>query len=133
MDRGGRSPRRFWRILKFIGIAVAVILSVFGTATWVVFENKNAWLLIEIQSYLTESQSGQLKITSMDLKLFRNFPNVTIALGGIDYYEHRDSLRTPEEKPILHVDQAFVAFEFLPLIKEELRVSKISLSKGQLD
>src|SRR6187402_1749775 len=107
MDKGERSSSRFLRILKFIGIAVAIVLSIFGVATWTVFENKNEWLLDEIQLYLTQSQSGQLKITSIDLKLFRNFPNVTIALGGIDYYEHHDSVRTPEEKPILHADQAF--------------------------
>jgi|GEM_PF-923758 len=133
MNKALHPPKRFWRILKFIGIGVAIILSVFGTASWIVFDNKNEWLLIQLQSYLMESQSGQLKITSIDLKLFRNFPDVTVALGGVDYYEHRDSVRTPEEKPILHVDQAFVAFEFLPLINDELKVSEITLSKGQLN
>ncbi|HZX75337.1 MAG TPA: hypothetical protein VFE57_13000, partial [Cyclobacteriaceae bacterium] len=133
MDKGGRFSTRFWRFLKFIGIAVAIVLSLFGTVTWVVFQNKNGWLLDEIQSYLSASQSGQLKVSSIDLKLFRNFPNVTIALGGVDYYEHRDSLRAPEERPILHVEQAFIAFEFLPLLHEEIKISEINLSKGQLN
>ena len=76
---------------------------------------------------MNESQSGQLEIMSIDLKLFRNFPNVTLVLDGVNYYEYRDSVRAPGEKPILHADQLFIAVELLPPMKEALNVSVINL------
>src|SRR5580765_2714420 len=109
MRTAGFFKTKVWRILKWFGITMAVVFLLFGIASWIVFKNKNAWLLEEIQLYVDESQSGQLEIKSIDLKLFRNFPQMTLELDGVNYYEHRDSLRTPEEKPILHADQLFVA------------------------
>jgi AsmA protein len=112
---------------------MAIVFLLFGVASWIVFKNKNVWLLAEIQRYVDESQSGQLEIESIDLKLFKNFPHVTLELGGVNYYEHRDSLRTPGEKPILHADQLFVAVELFPMMKEELSISELSLSKAQFN
>jgi hypothetical protein len=122
-----------WRILKILGITIAVILFLFGIFTWIVFEKKNDWLAMQIQSYMDQSQSGQLEIASIELKLFRNFPNITIELAGINYYEHRDSIRTQNEKPILHAEKLFVAVELIPLFKNELKVSEVSLSNAQLN
>ena len=122
-----------FRILKILGLIVAALFLLFGIVTWIVFEKKNDWLLSKIQSYMNESQSGQLEIAAIDLKLFRNFPNVTIELDGINYYEHRDSLRVPNENPILHADKIFVAFELIPLFDNELKVVVINLAKAQLN
>ncbi len=133
MSATGFFQTTLWRILKWFGIALAILLLIFSIVSWIVVEKKNTWLLNEIQSYVNESQSGQLEIRSIDLKLFRNFPNVTLVLDGVNYYEHRDSLRTPAEKPILHADQLFVAVELLPLMKEALHVSVISISNAQLN
>lgn len=124
---------KWWRVLKWLGIAMAIVLLLFGIVSWVVFKNKNAWLLNEIQLQVNESQSGKLEISAIDLKIFRNFPHVTIELAGVNYYEHKDSLRTPAEKPILHAEQLFVAVELLSLIKDELTISKVGLSQAQLN
>lgn len=129
-----KSPRAILKqVLKYAGITVSVILLLFGIVSWVVVKNKNDWLLRQIQSVMNESQSGQLEIATTNLKLFRSFPDVTIVLGGINYYEHRDSMRLPGEKPILHADQLFVAIELLPLINDELKISEVSLSHAQLN
>ncbi len=134
MNIKNRTSHIFIRILKIIGIVVASIFFLFGVLTWIVFEKKNEWLEKQIQSYLKESQSGELKIRSIDFKLFRNFPNVTIELNEVDYYEHQDSLRQQSEKPILHANKLYVAFELMPLLKnEELKISIISLSNARLN
>lgn len=119
------------RILKIFGMVAAVILILFGIATWIIFEKKNDWVLNQIQTYMNESHSGQLEIGAIDFKLFRNFPDITLSFDSINYYEHRDSLRLPEEKPILQVDQLLVAMDLLPLLKDELTITEISLSDGQ--
>lgn len=99
---------------------------------WIVFEKRNVWLLNELQSHVNRSQSGQLKIESIHLKLFRYFPDVTIQLNGITYYEHPDTLRKPEEKPILQAKRLFVAVDLLSLLRDELNISRIRLSDADV-
>src|SRR6478609_2516755 len=122
-----------FRILKIFGIVFLVIFVLFGTVSWIVFKKKNDWLLEQIQSYVNESQSGELKIASVDLKLFRSFPHVSIALDSINYYQHRDSLRPPDEQPILRAKQLFIAIKLLPLMKDELIISEISLANAEVN
>jgi uncharacterized protein involved in outer membrane biogenesis len=126
-------PTILKRILKYLGIALAVIFLLISIVSWIVIEKKNDWLLGEIQYYMNESQSGHLKIASTNFKIFRNFPDVTIELDSIQYYEHHDTLRTSDEKPILYAEKLFVAIELLPLIKDELKISDISLSNAKLN
>jgi hypothetical protein len=132
MTQRSRFPRIFFKALKIMGIVAVIVLLLFAVASWIVFEKKNDWLLSQVQAYMLASQSGQLYVASVDLKLFRSFPDITLVMKGISYYEHRDSLRTPQEKPILHAEQLFVAVELLPLMNEELNVTEISISKGDI-
>jgi hypothetical protein len=120
-------------VLKYFGIATAAILIFFGIVSWVVVKKKNDWLLEQIQSVMQESQSGQLEISSTNFKIFRNFPDVTIELRDLNYYEHRDTLRLPGEKPIVQAEQLFVAIELVPLINDEVKISEISLSNAQVN
>ncbi|HEY3405493.1 MAG TPA: AsmA-like C-terminal region-containing protein [Ohtaekwangia sp.] len=128
-----RFRKIFWRVVKISGIIAAAILFLFTVISWIVFENKNTWFLEQFQSYLDEEQSGQLEIESVNLKLLKNFPDVTLELKGIKYFEHRDSLRTPGEQPILYAEHLFVAVELLPLMNDEVRVSDINLSRAKIN
>src|SRR5688572_12776674 len=125
-------PSFLWSVLKYFGVAVAIIFLLISIASWIIIEKKNDWLLNEIQLYMNESQSGHLQIASTNFKIFRNFPDITIELDSILYYEHHDSLRTPEEKPILNAAKFFVAIKLLPLINDELEISEINISNAQL-
>lgn len=133
MAKPGHTSHILLRILKVFGILLAIIFFLFGIVSWVVTEKKNDWLLSQIQSFMDESQSGDLQIEALHFKLFRNFPDVTIELAGVTYYEHPDSLRSPQEKPILQAEHLFIAIELLPLINDELRISEVSVSNAQLN
>ena len=78
-----KSKFRLLRILKVIGITLAGLSFLFVIVVWVILKEKDEWLLNQIQTYVNESQSGQLKIVSIDFKLFRSFPDVSMnCLGG---------------------------------------------------
>lgn len=104
-----------------------------GAALWVFMSNKNEWLLQQIQSTLESSQSGELIIRSLDFKLLKNFPDITLSLDSVTYYEHRDSLRSPQEKPILQAANFYVALELLPLLREELQITELSIKGASLN
>lgn len=131
---------KFWsvpftlkRILKFFGIAFAILFLTISIVSWIIVKKKNDWLLSQIQSYMDESQSGHLQIEALNFKLFKNFPDVTLELAGVTYYEHPDSLRSVEEKPILQAEYLFIAIELVPLMNDELKISDVSVSTAQLN
>lgn len=123
-----------WRLwLKFIGITVAAVLLLFTVTSWIVFRQRNALILEQLQAALTKSQSGQLFIGAIDLRFFRSFPDITIELDSIYYYEHHDSMRTEQEQPILQADRIFLALELWPLFNNQVAVSEVSVSGGTLN
>ena len=121
-----------WRIFKYLLIGSVGFFLAFVITVWIIFEKRNDWLLQEIRSYVNESQSGQLEIESMNLSLFRSFPGVTLAFNGINFYQHHDSIRTVDEKPILKAEQFYIHLRLIPLLQEEVRISDVSLSKATL-
>lgn len=123
---------RFWRIITYLSLGFAALFLVFILTIWIVFEKKNDWLLSEIQNYLNESQSGKLEVQSMELSLIRSFPGVTIVLNGIEFYQHHDSLRTVDEKPILKAEQFYIHLRLIPLLREEVKISDVILSNAML-
>ncbi len=126
-------PPRLLRVLKIVGIIGVIVFIVISAISWVVVKKKNDWLLNQIQSYMVESQSGHLEIGSVNFRIFRDFPDVTVELDSVRYYEHHDTLRIPGEKPILNAAQLFVAIDLLSLINDELKVFEISLSDARLN
>jgi uncharacterized protein involved in outer membrane biogenesis len=125
--------RFFLRFLKISGIVIGSLLMLFIIFTWIVYKKKNEWLLGEIQNYVNKSQSGELKIESTDLKLLINFPNITIQLNGINYYETRDSARLKEEKPVIHADHLFIACELMPLFDNRVNIVVIDVENSELN
>lgn len=128
-----RNAKIFWRVLKIFGVITGIVLLLFSIAVWIISKEKDEWLLGQIQTYMRESQSGELKLGKVELLILRNFPDVTLQLDSIDYFERVDSLRAPTEIPILHADQIFLAVRLLPLLERKLEVTKISLSKAQVN
>ena len=130
--KGGPS-KRFWRVAKIISMVMLSLFLLVGVALWVFMTNKNEWLLHQIQSTLESSQSGELTIRSLDFKLLKNFPDITLSLDSVSYYEHRDSLRSPEEKPILQAAHLYIALELIPLLREELKINEVSIHNAAVN
>ncbi|MEK6782424.1 MAG: AsmA-like C-terminal region-containing protein [Bacteroidota bacterium] len=121
------------KTLKYSTFIIGVILLLFSIASYIIFEQKKEWLLAQLKEYINQAQSGQIEIADMELKLLKHFPKVTVALDSIKYYEHRDTVRMPDEQPILNAKQLFVALDFWSLINKEMKVSEITLSEASLN
>jgi hypothetical protein len=124
--------RRSWRrIIKYLLLGATALFLVFTLTAWIVFEKKNQWLLQELQTSVNESLSGQVKIRSMELSLFKSFPGVTVVFDSITFYERYDSIRAVTEKPILYAEKLFIALDLISLMNDELNISEISLSDAE--
>ncbi|MBX2964399.1 MAG: hypothetical protein KF687_17965 [Cyclobacteriaceae bacterium] len=97
---------------------------------WILFEQKNDWLLHELQAYVNEAQSGHLEISQMELNVLGSFPSLEVALKEIRYYQSRnDSLL---QSPVLSADQIAVSLDIIPLLREQIRISEITVSQTRI-
>ncbi len=77
---------------------------------------------------------GDLEIGEMDLSLLQHFPNMTVEINQIRFYEKKDSLRSPEDPPILHAEQLNLTFNSWELIRNKnLIVTILSIENGDVD
>lgn len=121
------------RVLKVTAISALTLLVLFGATTWILFRQRNAFVMEQIQTYLDQAQSGQLMISKMDLRLFRHFPDVSIEFDSVRYFEHRDTLRNPGEVPVVSADRIYVSLSWWALVNGRVEISEISISNGTVN
>lgn len=112
-----------WIVLSFFTL---ILLSTLG------FYLGRGWIINRAVSYINESQPGELQMEQMNLIPFMNFPDVSLQLKALSYYEreaHPDSLI---QEPVLSLAEVYVTLDVMDLIRREIQVSEIRLGKGFL-
>lgn len=121
------------RVLRVTGLLVLAGLLLFSALAYTVFQERNELILSKLEVFLHDNQSGDLDIGALDLRLLRNFPNLTLQIDSLVYHEQVDSLRPPDAMPIFQADRLFLAIRLIPLISGEVVVSEIGLENGRLN
>lgn len=124
-------PFNWRRALKLTGVIAAAVFVLFGATSWILFRQRNALVLEQIHAYLDKSQSGHWTIGTIDLRLFRNFPDLTLELDSIRCVE-RDTLEARVE-PVFQADRIFVAVGIWSLLQGNVEVSEITVIGGQVN
>lgn len=103
---------------------------VFTGLTWILFKQKNSWLLEELKTFVNESQSGRLEIGTMELNILGSFPDLGVLFRHVYYYPATTD--TVGVEPILQANQVAISLEIIPLLREQVYISELSIVKGQL-
>jgi len=111
------------------------ILLLLGLTLGIIYQKDvKAWILDEIQIYVSEIQSGDLEIGQIEFALFHNLPDVSVRLKDVNYFEYKNALRTPGESPILSAENLNLSFEPWQLARNQnLIVSSVRIAKGSLN
>lgn len=117
------------QVLKYLTIVLLSVLLVFSAVSWVLFQQKNGWLLDQLRTFVNESQSGRLEVGTMELKVLGSFPDLEILFNDVYYYAVTDSTRT---NPILQVDEVGISVKLIPLLREQVHISDLYFSTGKL-
>lgn len=122
------------KILKRLSIGI-LLLSLLGVILGFVFyDDVEDWISTEVQNYLVKMEYGDLEIGEMDLSLLQHFPNMTVEINQIRFYEKKDSLRSSDAPPILHAEQLNLTFDSWEAIRNKnLIVTILSIENGSLD
>lgn len=110
-----------WIILGFLTVILLLTLG---------FYLGRGWIMERAVSYLNKEQPGEVQMSQMNLIPFMKFPNVSLQLRNVSFYEkavHPDSLL---QEPILSLNEIFVTLDIVDLIRGDILVSEASMENG---
>ena len=121
-----RRKRRFLRIIGWIVLGFFSLILVLTLG----FYLGRGWIMKRAVNYLNDRQPGEVTLGQMNLIPLVNFPDVTLQLRNVNYYErdlHPDSLYL---EPILYIYEIYVRLDVVDLIRGDIRVSQARIENG---
>jgi len=121
--------RRKRRVIRIIGWIVFGFFALIVTVT-LGFYLGRGWIMKRAVTYLNDRQPGEVTMEQMNLIPLVNFPDVTLQLRNVSFYErdlHPDSLYL---EPILSINEVFVRLDVIELIRGGIEVSQARIGRG---
>ena len=81
-------------------------------------------------TYLNGQQPGEIQMGQMNLIPFVNFPNITLQLDSVNYFENETQSNAGDRKPIISLNKIHVSLDVLDLIRGDIMVSEAKLEEG---
>ena len=121
----------FKKIIKRLAIGVLLICGV-GILLGVIFyEDVEDEITKKVEKYIAGLDYGDLEIETMELSIFRHFPNISVQLKQVNFYEKKDALRSADATPILFAEHLDLAFNSWKLItNNSLVLNTVSSDNG---
>ncbi len=121
--------RRKNRALRIVGWIVAGFLSLILVIT-LVFYLGRGWIMGRAVTYINDQQPGELKMDQMNLIPFMRFPDVSLQLKNVKFFESEYGDNDLPQEPIVALDEIFVILDVVDLIRGEIRVSEARFREG---
>lgn len=119
------------RVLRIIGWIVLGFLSLILVVT-LGFYLGRGWILNRAVTYLNEQQPGEVQMDQMNLIPFMNFPDISLQLRDVTYYEKEINQDSLLQEPILSLSEIYVTLDVIDLIRGDILVSQARIENGFL-
>jgi hypothetical protein len=121
--------KRKVKILRIGGIFIVGIVSLVLLTT-VVFYLGRGYFMKRAVIYLNEQQPGEVQMGQMNLIPFLNFPDITLNLQDVQFFEREPGEDSAALDPILSLEEIGVTLDLVKLIKGSIMVSEARLKDG---
>ena len=121
--------KRKVKILRIGGWIIIGIISLI-LLTSLVFYIRRDYVVERAMVFLNEQQPGEVQIGKMYLIPFMNFPDLTLHLQEVQFYEKELSGEMSTLEPILSLNEISVTLDLLELIRGGIMVSEARLKDG---
>ena len=114
---------------------ILIVLSVFVTLLLIItllFNYYKDDIAKEVLLSVNKIQKGELTFDDISFNPFVHFPNVSLSLNSITYYEFPATQRVTDSIPIIELDNIYIAFDVFDLIVGNISVSDVMLKNGSL-
>jgi hypothetical protein len=123
--------RRKYKLLKIVGWILASLVSLVLLLTLVFYLGRN-FFMEKAVNYLNEQQPGEVQMGQMNLIPFLHFPDITLQLQSVDYYEQKIHPDSAAADPVISLDKIHVTLDALDLIRGSVMVSELKLEEGRI-
>jgi hypothetical protein len=117
------------RVFRIIGWIVLGIISFILLLTLVFYLGRD-YFVNRALSYINEQQPGEVQMDQVYLIPFMNFPDITLHLQQVAYYEEASIGNASPMEPIVLMEDIAVTLDLIPLIKGGIRISEARLNDG---
>ena len=122
--------RRLLKKVIIISLSVFVFILIVVSVLFRLNKDKIASsLLLKVNEY----QNGELVFDDISFNPFIHFPDVSIVLYEIHYYEEKQSNSKADTVPILSLAKLYADFNLIDLLKTEVNAPIIYLENGRLN
>ena|GEM_PF-6107651 len=129
MPQTSHKKHRFFKRLIIGTISVFIFLLFIMTVLFNFYKDEIAR---DVLLRVNKLQKGELTFEDISVNPFVHFPNVSLALNAVDYYEYPAEERLVDSIPIIKLENLFVAFDVIDLIQGNVTASKIFLKNGKV-
>jgi hypothetical protein len=112
-----------------VGWIAMVLVSLVLLVTLVFYLGRN-YFMGKAVSYLNEQQPGEVQMGQMNLIPFINFPDITLQLQSVNYYEEEILSDSSDRVPIISLNKIHVTLDVMDLIRGNVMVSEAKLEEG---
>ncbi|MBB3701482.1 AsmA-like C-terminal region-containing protein [Flammeovirga yaeyamensis] len=120
------------RILKLFGYFILGIFGILIIGVLLFYLNRQT-IKEKVIEAVNQEQNGELHIGQIGIAPFEDFPNFTLELDSIAYYEKKAELRKEEARPIAALNKFFVSVDVMALIGGDVKVGAIKLHDGEVN
>ncbi len=122
--------QKWLRITLIVSGSLLAILVLLWLGLALYIRHNKAGILQQISDRLSDRlHGGTLEIKDMEPSLVHSFPNVSVALEGVNI---KDSLWNTHQHQLLNVARIFVEINTFSLLRKQLDIRQISLEKGTI-
>lgn len=115
--------------IKVVGWIVGGFCSLLLLVT-LIFYLGRGFFMEQAVDYLNEQQPGEVHMEQMNLIPFANFPNVTLQLQKVVYYESPPDSTYLPSLPVFVMNEVDVTLDIVQLIRGDFMVSEAKLKQG---
>ncbi len=120
------------RIIKtlFYLLAAWIILLIVAAGLFYIYKDDiSKKLLLSFNAM----QRGEISLGEISFKPFVQFPDISIGINNVIYYENKTGNRYISEKPIAEIDVVYASLNIIDLIKGRINISKVKIEGGTLN
>lgn len=119
------------KIMVFIGVIWLIVVLLSIVLTILISSHKNE-ITKAILLSVNSQQGGEFKLDDVDFIPFRQFPDLSINLKNISYFEKKSANRKLDEQPIARIYNFYLGFDVIDLLNGKLNIRKLLIDGGEL-
>ena len=120
-------------ILKRFAIIILSVLAAFFLLSIILFNYYKDDIGRAVLLQVNKMQKGELSFEDISFNPFIHFPKVSLALNEVKYFEKTSVYRVVDSIPIVGLENLYLVFNIMDLVKGNVNVSKVFLENGTIN